>query len=73
MKEADACLLASTFAKQQGYDVNLYDVSAKKGNDEWAIHFHRISDKTYKPSPGDFFTVIVDMQLQVVRRLVPGK
>jgi hypothetical protein len=68
MKEKEAIEIASNYAKQQGYDISQYDITAKHEKGEWVVHF-----KGKKPVPGNFFTVYIDDKSKVVKQLFRGK
>ncbi|NEQ33683.1 MAG: hypothetical protein F6K04_22250 [Leptolyngbya sp. SIO4C5] len=72
MEKSQAIQIAARFAEDQGYDTALYAVQASLEGEVWKIHFQRRSD-AYKPSPGDFFIVLVDSSAAVVQALYPGK
>ncbi len=71
MTEEEAVGVASTFARQKGYDTSQYNIRATKRAAQWDIYFQRKSE--HKPRPGDFFTVYVDDQSRAVQRIVQGK
>lgn len=70
MKESEAVEIASSFARQQGYDTAAYSVRAVRKGELWELHFR---SKDEKPRPGDFFTIQVEDKSGTVRRIVHGK
>lgn len=70
MTNQQAIELASTFAREKGYDVARYNPQAIGKGQEWQVDFYA-SDK--KPRPGDFFSVLFNEQTPASMRLVPGK
>lgn len=69
MKEREAVAVAIAYARENGYDPELYEANAQKQDADWHISFYRKTDGN-KPVPGDFFTVIVS---DGAFRLIPGK
>jgi hypothetical protein len=69
VESTEAIKLASQYAKQQGYDILQYDISAERDGDEWIVHFY---SKEQKPRPGDFFTIGIDSN-KSIKYLFPGK
>lgn len=71
MNRTEAIELASSFARQEGYDTGRYRVEAERAEDRWEVNFRRKSED--KPRPGDFFTVHVDDESGSVQKMVHGK
>jgi hypothetical protein len=71
MNEAEAVEVASDFAREEGYDIDRYNVEVEKAEGRWEVHFRRKSQD--KPRPGDFFTVHVDEESGSVTRAIHGK
>jgi hypothetical protein len=72
MRKAEAIASAVSFARENGYDPEMYDIHADTRDLRWVVHFRRKSDQT-KPRPGDFFIVEVNIRSKSVERLIPGK
>ncbi len=71
VNQTEAVELASSFARQEGYDTGRYRVEAERTGGRWEVHFRRKSED--KPRPGDFFTVHVDDESGSVQRMIHGK
>lgn len=71
MNEETAIKIASKAAVQEGYDVRKYAILAKRVPGGWSIYYRK-SDGG-KPSPGDFFEILVDERENLVKRIVYGK
>lgn len=63
---------AKRFASDQGRAVDRYDAVAEQDGDTWNVQF-KPGPSQPKPSPGDFFTVVIDGRGHEQPRLVPGK
>ncbi|MFE4106955.1 hypothetical protein [Almyronema epifaneia] len=72
MEKTHAIQTAIHFASEQGYNVSLYQVRASVQGGHWQVQFQRRLDSD-KPSPGDFFTVLVNSATATVQAFFPGK
>jgi hypothetical protein len=63
---------AKQFARDQGRAVDRYDAVAERDGDAWNVRFTPGPSQP-KPSPGDFFTVVIDSRGKEKPRLIPGK
>ena len=63
---------ARQFARDQGLAVDRYDAEATQDGDVWNVQFTPGPSQP-KPSPGDFFTVLIDCRGKEKPRLIPGK
>lgn len=71
MKKDEAVKIAIECIEQKGYDVRQYTFKTKRINNDWEIYFYR--KMIYKPSPGDFLTVCIDVKSKQVSRIFEGK